>query len=109
VTFAVWTESGGSEELVMKNQFPLLLLVGLLGGFCFSPALAVASPLLESVKQNKQLATQLCGEFRKLNASGQRAHEPANIRNTAASQGLSPLDAEILTTYVVGMYCPDVR
>ena len=27
----------------------------------------------------------------------------------AAQQGLSPLDAEILTTYVVGMYCPDVR
>lgn len=93
----------------MKNQLPLLLFAGLLSGFSLNPALAVASPLLESVKQNKQLASQLCGEFRKLNAGGQRAHEPAIIRTTAASQGLSTIDAEILTTYVVGMYCPDVR
>ena len=64
---------------------------------------------VETVKQNKQLATQLCGQFRKLNASGQKAHDPAAIQATAAQQGLSPLDAEILTTYVVGMYCPDVR
>ncbi|MEN9877259.1 MAG: hypothetical protein RLZZ158_298 [Cyanobacteriota bacterium] len=93
----------------MKNQLPLLLFASLLSGFSLNPALAVASPLLESVKQNKQLASQLCGEFRRLNAGGQRAHEPANIRSTAASQGLSTIDAEILTTYVVGMYCPDVR
>ena len=93
----------------MKNQLPLLLFASLLSGFSLNPALAVASPLLESVKQNKQLASQLCGEFRKLNAGGQRAHEPAIIRTTATSQGLSTIDAEILTTYVVGMYCPDVR
>ena len=55
------------------------------------------------------MATQLCGQFRKLNASGQKAHDPAAIQATAAQQGLSQLDAEILTTYVVGMYCPDVR
>ena len=38
-----------------------------------------------------------------------KAHDPAAIQATAAQQGLSQLDAEILTTYVVGMYCPDVR
>lgn len=27
----------------------------------------------------------------------------------ARSQGLSSTDAEILTTYVVGLHCPDVR
>ncbi len=84
-------------------------MAGLVAAFGLSSAHAAASQLLESVKQNKQLASQLCGEFRKLNASGRKAHDPASIRNTAASQGLSPIDAEILTTYVVGMYCPDVR
>ena len=24
-------------------------------------------------------------------------------------QGLSPIDAEVLTTYVIGLHCPDVR
>jgi hypothetical protein len=27
----------------------------------------------------------------------------------ARQQNLSPMDAEVLTTYVVGLYCPDVR
>ena len=85
------------------------LLAGLIGAFGFGSANAAASQLLESVKQNQQLASQLCGEFRKLNASGRKAHDPEAIRSTAAQQGLSQLDAEILTTYVVGMYCPDVR
>ncbi|WP_341878677.1 hypothetical protein [Synechococcus sp. UW140] len=84
-------------------------LAGLVLSLSFSGEYAGASPLLESVKQNKQLAQQLCGEFRKLNASGQKAHGPAAVRSTAASQGLSTIDAEILNTYVVGMYCPEVR
>lgn len=87
---------------------PALVISGL-ATLGLMPVHASASPLLESVKQNKQLASQLCGEFRKLNASGQRAHAPAAISVTAASQGLNNIDAEILTTYVVGMYCPDVR
>ena len=93
----------------MPQRCVLPLVAGLVAAFGLSSAHAAASQLLESVKQNKQLASQLCGEFRKLNASGRKAHDPAAIRNTAASQGLSPIDAEILTTYVVGLYCPDVR
>lgn len=73
------------------------------------PALASASPMLEKVRSNKELAQQLCGDFRKLNENGIRAHSPQGFGRTASQQNLSPLDAEILTTYVVGMYCPDVR
>jgi hypothetical protein len=73
------------------------------------PALASASPMLEKVRENKELAQQLCGDFRKLNESGIRAHSPQGFGRTASRQNLSALDAEILTTYVVGMYCPDVR
>jgi len=73
------------------------------------PVQASASPILENVRQNKELAQQLCGDFRKLNESGVRAHSPQGFSRTASRQNLSALDAEILTTYVVGMYCPDVR
>ena len=93
----------------MLQRRSLHLVLGLAACFSLSSANAAASQLLETVKQNKQLATQLCGHFRKLNASVQKAHDPAAIQATAAQQELSQLDAEILTTYVVGMYCPDVR
>jgi hypothetical protein len=100
------------QRLLAKSFLPKRLLptlAGLVLALGLDAAFAGASPLLESVKQNKQLAQQLCGDFRKLNAGGQKAHGPAAVRSTASSQGLSTLDAEILTTYVVGMYCPDVR
>ena len=100
------------QRLLPKYLLPKRLLptlAGLVLALGLNAAFAGASPLLESVKQNKQLAQQLCGDFRKLNAGGQKAHGPAAVRSTANSQGLSTLDAEILTTYVVGMYCPDVR
>jgi hypothetical protein len=100
------------KHLLPKHLLPnrlLTALAGLVLAHGLNAAFAGASPLLESVKQNKQLAQQLCGDFRRLNAGGQKAHGPAAVRTTASSQGLSTLDAEILTTYVVGMYCPDVR
>ena len=93
--------------MVMKRLLPFM--AGLFLSLGFHGAHGGASPLLESVKQNKQLAQQLCGDFRKLNASGEKAHGAAAVRSIANSQGLSTIDAEILTTYVVGMYCPDVR
>lgn len=68
-----------------------------------------ASALLESVKQNPQLARQLCAQFKQLNAEGRSATSPQSLAQVASSQGLSTMDAEVLTTYVIGLYCPDVR
>ncbi len=68
-----------------------------------------ASALLESVKQNPQLAKQLCAQFKQLNAEGRSATSPQSLAQVASSQGLSTMDAEVLTTYVIGLYCPDVR
>ncbi|MEI7953308.1 MAG: hypothetical protein WCH37_11640 [Synechococcaceae cyanobacterium ELA182] len=70
---------------------------------------AAASALLESVKQNPQLARQLCAEFKQINAEGRSATSPESLARVASSQGLSTMDAEVLTTYVIGLYCPDVR
>ncbi len=86
---------------------------GLLGLITLSVSLALpalaASPLLESVKQNPQIARNLCGELRGLNAKGVSATSPQAVSLVASRQGLNSTDAEILTTYVVGLHCPDVR
>jgi len=73
------------------------------------PPLRAASALLESVKQNPALAKQLCGQFKALNAQGKSATSKESIAMVASSQNLSPVDAEVLATYVIGLHCPDVR
>jgi hypothetical protein len=67
-----------------------------------------ASALLDSVKQNPGLAKSLCAQFKQLNASGQSATSPQAIASVARNQGLSTVDAEVLATYVIGLYCSDV-
>jgi len=67
-----------------------------------------ASPLLDSIKQNPQQARELCSALRGLNTRGYRALSSEGIALVASRQRLSPMDAEIVTTYVVGLYCPDV-
>ncbi|WP_255100827.1 MULTISPECIES: hypothetical protein [unclassified Synechococcus] len=68
-----------------------------------------ASALLESVKQNPQVAQNLCSQLRALNAQGVRSSSPQAVAMVAQSRNVSTQDAEVLTTYVVGLYCPDVR
>lgn len=70
---------------------------------------AANSALLESVKQNPQKARALCSELKGLNARGLSYTSPQAVAQIAAGQNLSSTDAEILSTYVVGLYCPDVR
>ena len=84
---------------------PLLLALPLATAL---PAEA-ASALLETVKQNPALAKTLCDQFKQRNAAGQSAVSKESINQVAASQGLNSVDAEVLTTYVIGLYCPDVR
>jgi hypothetical protein len=67
------------------------------------------STLLESVKQNPQQARALCSELKDLNGQGLSYTSSEAIARVAAQQKLSATDAEILATYVVGLYCPDVR
>lgn len=67
------------------------------------------SPLLDSVKQNPQLARSLCNDLRALNAQGISSTSPKAVAMVASRQGLNKTDAEILTTYVVGLHCPEVR
>jgi hypothetical protein len=72
------------------------------------PPAPAESALLNSVKQNPALARRMCQDFQKLNAQGISATSPDSIGALARSQGLSPMDAEVLATYVIGLHCSSV-
>ncbi len=73
-----------------------------------APAMA-QSALLDSVKNNPAKAKALCAKLKALNAQGLSSTSPQAVAAVAKEQNLSPMDAEVLNTYVVGLYCPDVR
>ena len=86
------------------------MLLGLLSGLVAVPRAAQAqSTLLESVKLNPARAKALCGQLRSFNAQGLSATSATVVGQIARQENLSPMDAEVLTTYVIGLHCPDVR
>ena len=72
------------------------------------PAQASSSGLLNAVKSNPGMAEALCQEFNTINAGGDSVYSATGLGQVAASQGITTSDAEILVTYVVGLYCPAV-
>ena len=72
-------------------------------------ALAQQSSLLDAVKQNPQRGRALCQQLRQLNTEGVSFTSTQVTAMVAAQQGLSSADSEVLVTYAVGLYCPDVR
>ena len=96
------------EQVMRFNPLRTALVVLALLG---SPLLAGAaeSDLLNSVKRNPAKAKAMCLSFREMNENDKSAYSKKATRKVAKSQNLNFQDAEILVTYVVGMYCPDVR
>ena len=96
---------------VLNRLLALLAFSGAgLAGLGSAPAPVWAqSQLLESVKQNPARAQALCSQLRGFNAEGLSATSPQAVAQIARQENLSPMDAEVLTTYVVGLHCPDVR
>ena len=97
--------------LVLSNVAGAGALALVVGGLQLltPPAALAQSGLLDSVKQNPQRARALCSELKALNGQGLSYTSSQALSQVGASQGLSSTDAEILATYVVGLYCPDVR
>ena len=94
----------------MTLRLPMQQFLGFLVALLAAlPAVAQQSALLESVKQNPQRGKDLCLQLRQLNAQGQSFTASQVTLAVARQQNLSPADAEVLVTYVVGFYCPDVR
>ncbi|MEX1317220.1 MAG: hypothetical protein AB1Z22_08855 [Synechococcaceae cyanobacterium] len=87
----------------------LALLLAGLGAAVVPAPLQAQSSLLESVRRDPARAKALCSQLRELNTQGVSYTSEQATRMIAAQEGLTPVEAEVLTTYVVGMHCPDVR
>lgn len=100
----------GPGPLQARPGFLIAVLLGIAAGFSpvTGPAFA-QSALLESVKQNPARAKALCTQLRGFNAEGLSATSPEAVARISRQENLSPMDAEVLTTYVIGLHCPDVR
>jgi len=85
---------------------PLLFLL-----FLFSNSLYPVfsqSNLLESVKKNPSEARDLCNKFREFNSKGNSASSDKAIEYVSNKKQLTPVNAEILSIYVIGLHCPDI-
>ena len=66
--------------------------------------------LLESVKKNPKNAIEICSKLKELNSKGISANSDLAITHVSKiwKTELSPLNAEILSIYVIGLHCPKV-
>ena len=66
------------------------------------------SNLLESVKKNPKNAIEICNKFKELNKRGISASSDEAVNYVLKKNNLSPVNAEILSIYVIGIHCPNV-
>ena len=66
------------------------------------------SNLLESVKNNPEEALNICNKFKEFNSKGISASSDKAIENVSKKNQLTPVNAEIFSIYIIGLYCPDI-
>ena len=86
------------------NNFFLLLFLSVA---YINPVLS-QSGLLESVKKNPGDAIKMCNKFKELNSKGISASSDIAIEFVSKENNLNPINAEILSIYVIGLHCPQV-
>ena len=84
------------------------LLITLFWSFFFvNQDVLAQSRLLEDVKSNPNEAKSICQNFRELNKKNISASSPQSIQKISTQKNISDVDAEILSMYVRGLYCPE--
>ena len=86
------------------NNFFLLLFLSIAN---INPVLS-QSGLLESVKKNPGDAIKMCNKSKELNSKGISASSDKAIEFVSKKNNLNPINAEILSIYVIGLHCPQV-
>ena len=74
-----------------------------------STAVYGQSKLLENVKANPEEAKALCNRFKSYNAQGVKTSSKEVIEEISRNKNLTTTDAEILSIYVIAMYCPQIK
>ena len=88
---------------MIKNSLYFLFFLFLSTNF-----INAQSNLLERVKKNPQNAIEICNKFKELNKRGISASSDEAINYVLKKNKLSPINAEILSIYAIGIHCPNV-
>ena len=84
-----------------------LLITLIFSSFAINQNIMAQSRLLESVKRNPDEAKSICKSFKELNKKNVSAGSLKSIQKISIQKNISKVDAEILSMYVRGLYCPD--
>ena len=84
-----------------------LLITLIFTSFGISQGAMAQSRILEGVKRNPDEAKSICESFRELNTENISASSPKSIQKISIQKNISEVDAEILSMYVRGLYCPE--
>ena len=84
-----------------------LLITLIFASFTMNQEAIAQSRLLEDVKRNPDEAKSICQNFRELNKKNISAGSPPSIQKISNQKNISEVDAEILSMYVRGLYCPE--
>ena len=84
-----------------------LLITLIFTSFAINQEAMAQSRLLEDVKRNPDEAQSICQNFSDLNKKNISASSPASIQKISNQKNISEVDAEILSMYVRGLYCPE--
>ena len=88
----------------MKKNFLFLFIF-----FAYAIPVLSQSSLLEDAKNNPGDAMKMCNRFKEFNSKGISASDDKAIEFVSKTKKLSPINAEILSIYVIGLYCPQVN
>ena len=84
-----------------------LLITLIFASFGINQGGIAQSRLLEGVKRNPDEAKSICESFRELNRENISAGSQKSIQKISIQKNISEVDAEILSMYVRGLYCPE--
>ena len=84
-----------------------ILITLIFASFAVNQEAMGQSRLLESVKRNPGEAQSICQNFKRLNNKNISASSPQSIQQISDQKNISKVDAEILSMYVRGLYCPE--
>ena len=84
-----------------------LLITLIFTSFATNQDAMAQSRLLDGVKRNPEEAKSICKSFRNLNKENISASSPKSIQKISIQKNISEVDAEILSMYVRGLYCPE--
>ena len=84
-----------------------LLITLIFASFGINQGVMAQSRLLEGVKRNPDEAKSICESFRELNKERISAGSQKSIQKISLQKNISEGDAEILSMYVRGLYCPE--